>query len=187
MTICLFGQLILKAIEDYFFKSFSKFFFFKVFIYLAALGLSCGTWDLVPWAGIKPQPPALGARSLTHWTPREVPPPPTLTPQPGLPVSNPFCRNITSALHAYVALRCYRKWYNIFNMVHKILCSGPWPLSSSPVSSSAMTLLPSLQSSWTFSSSYAPFSLSVPSLYANCSLALKNCSLHSGDVSTHVI
>ena len=28
---------------------------------------------LVPWAGIKPGPPALGARILNHWTTREVP------------------------------------------------------------------------------------------------------------------
>ena len=34
--------------------------------------LSCGIWDLVPWPGIKPKPPALGARSLSHWTTREV-------------------------------------------------------------------------------------------------------------------
>ena len=35
--------------------------------------LSCGMWDLVPWPGIKPGPPALGAWSLSHWTTREVP------------------------------------------------------------------------------------------------------------------
>ena len=52
---------------------FSLFFFF-VFIYLDAPGLSCGMWDLVPWPGIKPGPSALGARSLNHWTTREVPP-----------------------------------------------------------------------------------------------------------------
>ena len=28
-------------------------------------------WDLVPWPGIKPGPPAIGA--LNHWTTREVP------------------------------------------------------------------------------------------------------------------
>ena len=42
-------------------------------IYLAALGLSCGMWDLVPWWGIEPRPPALEAQSLSHWTTREVP------------------------------------------------------------------------------------------------------------------
>ena len=34
---------------------------------------SCGMWDLVPWPGIKPAPPALGVQSLNHWTTREVP------------------------------------------------------------------------------------------------------------------
>ena len=42
------------------------------FIYLAALGLSCSMWDLVPRPGMKPGPPALGARSLSHWTAREA-------------------------------------------------------------------------------------------------------------------
>ena len=41
---------------------------------VAAYGLlSCGMWDRVPWPGIESRPPALGARSLTHWTTREVP------------------------------------------------------------------------------------------------------------------
>ena len=49
-----------------------------MFIYLTALGLSCGIfrcdmWDVVPWSGIEPGLPALGAQSLSHWTPREVP------------------------------------------------------------------------------------------------------------------
>ena len=35
--------------------------------------LSCGLWDLVPWPGIEPRPPALGAHSLSHWTTRKVP------------------------------------------------------------------------------------------------------------------
>ena len=34
---------------------------------------SCGVWDLAPWLGIKPRPLALGAWSLSHWAPREVP------------------------------------------------------------------------------------------------------------------
>ena len=29
-------------------------------------------WDLVPWPGIEPWPPALGAQSLIHCTTREV-------------------------------------------------------------------------------------------------------------------
>ena len=62
------------------------------FIYLAALGLSCGNqdrqsslrhvgsfflscsmWELVPWPGIEPGPCTLGSWSLSHWTTREVP------------------------------------------------------------------------------------------------------------------
>ena len=34
---------------------------------------SCSLWDLVPWPGIKPRAPAVGARSLSHWTTREAP------------------------------------------------------------------------------------------------------------------
>ena len=29
--------------------------------------LSCSIWDLVPWPGSEPGPPALGAQSLNHW------------------------------------------------------------------------------------------------------------------------
>ena len=34
---------------------------------------SPGVWDLVPWPGIEPGPPALGVWRLSHWSPREVP------------------------------------------------------------------------------------------------------------------
>ena len=37
-------------------------------MYLAALGLNCIIWDLVPQSGIKLKAPALGAQSLRHWT-----------------------------------------------------------------------------------------------------------------------
>ena len=40
---------------------------------MAALGLSCSMWDLAPWPGIEPGPPALGTQSPSHWTTREVP------------------------------------------------------------------------------------------------------------------
>ena len=43
-----------------------------LFIYLAASGLRCVMWDLVPQPGIEPRPPALGAHSLSHWTAKEV-------------------------------------------------------------------------------------------------------------------
>ena len=48
-------------------------FFKKIFIYLPVQVLSCGMWGLVPPPGIKPQPPALRAQSLSHWTTREIP------------------------------------------------------------------------------------------------------------------
>ena len=35
--------------------------------------LSWGTWDVAPWPGIEPGPPALGAQSLNQWITREVP------------------------------------------------------------------------------------------------------------------
>ena len=38
-----------------------------------AASFNCSIWDLVPWPGIKPWPPALGAQSLSHWATREVP------------------------------------------------------------------------------------------------------------------
>ena len=48
--------------------------FFKkyLFIYLTALDLSCSIWDLVPWPGIEPRIPALGALSLRLWTTMEI-------------------------------------------------------------------------------------------------------------------
>ena len=45
--------------------------------------LSCGMRDLVPRLGIEPGPPALGARSLTCWTTREIPQPRLLQKQLG--------------------------------------------------------------------------------------------------------
>ena len=35
--------------------------------------VSCGMWNLVPWLGITPGPPALGTWSLSHWTARKFP------------------------------------------------------------------------------------------------------------------
>ena len=43
------------------------------FFYLTAPSLSCSTQDLLPWPGLKPWSPALGAWSLNHWTTRKVP------------------------------------------------------------------------------------------------------------------
>ena len=41
-------------------------------ICLAVVGVSCSMWDLGPWPGFEPGPPAWGAQSLSHWTTREV-------------------------------------------------------------------------------------------------------------------
>ena len=46
----------------------------RVFI-VACRTFSNGMWDLVPRPGIEPRPPVLGARGLSHWATREVPPP----------------------------------------------------------------------------------------------------------------
>ena len=35
--------------------------------------LGCGMWDLIPLPGMGLGPPALGARSLSHWTTRDAP------------------------------------------------------------------------------------------------------------------
>ena len=48
-------------------------FFFLVFINLAALGLSCGMWNLFYQPQIELGPPTLEAWSLSHWTTGEVP------------------------------------------------------------------------------------------------------------------
>ena len=53
--------------------SLSSTFYLFLFIYLAALGLCCGMWDLIPQPGIEPRPPALAVWSLSHWISREVP------------------------------------------------------------------------------------------------------------------
>ena len=37
------------------------------------LGRCCGMQYLIPWSGIEPRPPALGAQNLSLWTRREVP------------------------------------------------------------------------------------------------------------------
>ena len=34
--------------------------------------LTCSMWDLIPWPGIKPIAPEVGAQSLNLWTAREV-------------------------------------------------------------------------------------------------------------------
>ena len=53
-----------------------SFFFFNLFLIIcfSVPGLSWDMQGLVPWPGLEPGPPALGAQSLRHWSIREVPP-----------------------------------------------------------------------------------------------------------------
>ena len=67
-----------------FLQGFQKYLFFKkkktTKLYLAAPGLRCrmqvgsycALWGLVPWPGIEPGTPSLGAQSLSPWTTKEV-------------------------------------------------------------------------------------------------------------------
>ena len=41
-------------------------------MYLAVPSLGWDMLDLVPWLGIKPRSPALGAQKISHWTTRKV-------------------------------------------------------------------------------------------------------------------
>ena len=54
------------------------------------LCLSCSLWDLVPSPGIEPKLPALGARSLSYWTTREVPPSTSLSACPPAVLDEPI-------------------------------------------------------------------------------------------------
>ena len=42
------------------------------FFFFGCTGLSYSMWDLFPWPGIEPRPPALRAWSLSHWITREI-------------------------------------------------------------------------------------------------------------------
>ena len=65
--ICVFHHGFVTCLYYY------HFFFFKVLIYLTTPDLSCSMQDLIPWTGIKPGPPALGAQGFSHWIIRDVP------------------------------------------------------------------------------------------------------------------
>ena len=83
--------------------------------------LGCSTWDLVPWPGIKPGLPTLGAWSLSHWTTGEVPqpsffsqPPPILT-QGGLNLAGTQEHGKTEPLylrlpHLFMSPAWLRSW-----------------------------------------------------------------------------
>ena len=75
-----FTHWILFKIRFYFFKR--NLFIWLCWVLVVARGifscglqtLSCLRWDLVPWPGSEPRPPALAAQSLSHWSTREVSP-----------------------------------------------------------------------------------------------------------------
>ena len=68
------GQAMGEINLPYFsFKSFYLFIWLHWVLVIARGILSCSTWDLGPWSGIEPGPPALGAQSPRHWTTREIP------------------------------------------------------------------------------------------------------------------
>ena len=52
---------------------FKKYLFTYLFIWLPRVLVVARAWDLVPRPGIGAGPPALGVRSLTPWTTRDVP------------------------------------------------------------------------------------------------------------------
>ena len=71
--------LLTPPLSFYFHRSTLKvaifvYLFVLMFIYLAVACrfFSCSTWDLVSRPGIKPRPTALGSRSRSRWTTREV-------------------------------------------------------------------------------------------------------------------
>ena len=80
ISVCPFPQptLTLVRVDSFFLKN-----YLFIWLYLVLFGtpahtnwgiwtLSSSLWDLVPWPGIEPRPPALGAWSLSHWTTGEV-------------------------------------------------------------------------------------------------------------------
>ena len=70
VRICLYSSVVFFLLEIF------------IFIYLCGCGrsqlqqaesFSCSRWDLDPWPGTEPRPPALGEQSLSHCTTNEVP------------------------------------------------------------------------------------------------------------------
>ena len=83
---CVGGCRSMKVFQEEVLSQLSFCFYFLIFIWLhwvlvaacrifscGMRTLSFGMWDLVPWPGTEPGLPALGVRSLSHWTIREVP------------------------------------------------------------------------------------------------------------------
>ena len=109
----------------------TSFFFFFLIIYLFILampGLNCGLWDLVPWPGIEPGLPALGAQNLSHWTTRETPVDISLYLSSFSPISN-------SSPHLRLSRTCYLCWrLHVLLISRQNLLIQPhlWTFNSSP-------------------------------------------------------
>ena len=80
ISVCPFPQptLTLVRVDSFFLKNYLFIWLYPVLFGTPAhtnwgiWTLSSSLWDLVPWPGIEPRPPALGAWSLSHWTTGEV-------------------------------------------------------------------------------------------------------------------
>ena len=105
-----------------------------VLTYLAALGLLCGMWDLVPCPGIEPRPLVLGAQCLTHWMTREVPTHCLLNSHTSFRIQNKCHVRKTPNLVRFLCFiseediclffRKYRSWSVYINLCHHtfIIC-----------------------------------------------------------------
>ena len=60
----IFTQAQLSSSSMFFFLIYFYFFIWLCQVLVVACELSCSMWNLVPWPGIEPRPPALGAQSL---------------------------------------------------------------------------------------------------------------------------
>ena len=61
----------IHTVWTHLYNIFFNIYFYYLFIHLAVPGLSRGLWDLVPWTGIKPKPPALELGVLATGPPRK--------------------------------------------------------------------------------------------------------------------
>ena len=68
-SICLFWPYHVLVVE---LRIFSL--VFVATCHQSTRSLSCSAWALVPWPGIEPRAPKLGAQSHSHWSTEEVPP-----------------------------------------------------------------------------------------------------------------
>ena len=81
------------------FKYFYLFIWLWQVLFVAHGIFNCNMWDLVPWSGIEPGPPALGAWSLNHVTTSEVPDPKIFEVRVSLCLVLNFFPATTSKIH----------------------------------------------------------------------------------------